>query len=295
MEKKNRLILFALLLLGFLTYASSLQNEFLAWDDDWFVQENPYVNELSTEKVANSFSEFFKGQYSPVTALVMAVQYAAGDGTPAIFHWFSLFLHLLNAYLVFLISTWIFKNKLPALLLTALFILHPMQVESVSWISAQKLLISATFFLFSLLFYVNYLKKGLKISYLILSFLFFLISFLAKEQALMLSVLIIAFDYLHGRKMLDKRLILEKIPFLLAALVMGLVTLASARSGEFFSENNDKPGFIGNWPILPTVMCYMFTNCFSPTRFQPFILIQAKRRSLTYLIGSICSSCRWCF
>lgn len=259
MEKKSTLILAGLLLLGFLVYVPSLKNEFVAWDDDWFVTENPFVNELSAERISDSFTEFYNGQYSPVTAFVMALEFKLGHGTPAIFHWVSLLLHLLNAVLVYRILLTIFKKSIPVLLITAVFILHPMQVESVSWISAQKLLISTSFLLLSLWFYQKYLHKQLKFLYLAFTFLFFVLSFFAKEQGLVIAVLIIAFDYLHGRQLWSKRVILEKIPFLLAALAMGLVTIASARSGEFFTENTDKPGLVGQFAYSSySYMLYLY-------------------------------------
>lgn len=243
-EKQLKSWLAGLFLLTILVYAGSLRNGYVAWDDDWFVQQNPYVTNLSMENQMHSFTSFYNGQYSPVTAFIMGLQYWLGGSSPVLFHVISLIFHLLNGWLVYLLSRFIFKKGLPALLITGVFLLHPMQTESISWISAQKVLIYSFFFLLSLLSYTRYLASGYKIRHLFYTGLFFLISFLAKEQAFTLSISLIALDYLHHRNLLSKKVIMEKLPFILFSVVMGLVTLASAKTGEFYAADKEKPGLL---------------------------------------------------
>lgn len=243
-EKQVKGWLAGIFLLTLIVYAGSVRNGYVAWDDDWFVQQNPYVTDLSIGNQLHSFTSFYNGQYSPLTALVMGIEFKLGGSSPVVFHLMSLLFHLLNGWLVFLLSRFIFKKSLPALLITGVFLLHPMQTESISWISAQKVLIYSTFFLLSLVSYTRYLSSGYKRPYLLYTGLFFFLSFLAKEQAFTLSISLLALDYLHQRNLLSKKVLLEKLPFILVSVVMGLITLASTKTGEFYSADKDKPGVL---------------------------------------------------
>ncbi len=235
----KQLVLYAVLfaLAGFMVYWSSLSHGFVRWDDDWFVYDNPYVNDFSFDRIGSLFSEFYQGQYSPVTALIMAGQYALGEGSASVFHWVSLLLHLLNTALVFRIFRRLSENDWVALLTAGMFMLHPVQVESVSWISAQKVLNFSFFFLLALDQYVSYVKKIQPRRSLLLFYLFFTLSFLAKEQAVTLALTTFGIDYLLRRDFKDKKVYWEKIPLFLLALVMGLITIYSTQSGEFLQDS----------------------------------------------------------
>lgn len=233
-----------LMLLTVLVYSQALSHSWVAWDDDWFVQENPVVKDLSIPQIAKAFTSYYKGQYSPLTGIIMGLEYQASKGSPSLLHLFSIIFHLINAFLVYKLSLFVMKQHWPALLISAIFLLHPLQAESIGWISAQKVLIYASFFLLSLYAYTRYLQSNYQIRYLIYTFLFFILSFLAKEQAFMLSVSLIAFDYLHNRKLLSARVIYEKIPFLAVSFIMGLITLASVKTGEFYLADKEKPDFL---------------------------------------------------
>lgn len=239
-SKNNILWLSVLLIFTFIIYTPSFDNEYVKWDDDWMVYENPDVVNFSGASMAHAFSEFYNGQYSPVCTLSLAVQYAIGEGKPLTFHLFGILYHLLNIVLVFWLIQLFFKNRFMAFTVATLFAVHSLQVESVTWISAQKVILYTIFFLASCISYINYVKEK-KVLFYILSMIFFALSFLAKEQAVTLAVTLVAIDFIMQRKLLDKKVILEKIPFFIMAIIMGIVTIYSSRTGEFFTDENKKP------------------------------------------------------
>ncbi len=233
--------LIALIICTFVVFIPSLQNGYVNWDDDWFIQENPQVLNLSLETLPALFGEFYKGQYAPVTTLLLAIEFHAGGGQPFMLHLFSLLFHLLNIFLVFLIIDVLVKNKKVALLTAALFALQPLQAESVGWISAQKVVLYTSFFLLSIWYYIRYVQQNYKLSYLLLSLLFFVLSFLSKEQAVTLAISILGIDYMLDRKLLSKKVIIEKVPYFVFAIIMGLVTIQASKTGEFFQEGKSFP------------------------------------------------------
>jgi tetratricopeptide (TPR) repeat protein len=238
---KDRIWLLAILIGTAILYLSSLNNGFVDWDDDWYIQQNPQITELTLASVPDLFTEFYKGQYAPVTTLLLGIEYKLGSGNPAIMHITSLLLHLLNILLVFTILRSLKLNPVSSLLAAALFALHPMQVESVSWISAQKVVLYTLFFLLALIYYIKYVQSAYQSKYLILVFLFFILSFLSKEQAVTLSISLIAIDYYLQRNLFSKKVILEKIPFLIVSVILGIITIQASKTGEFFQPDKSFP------------------------------------------------------
>ncbi len=241
-NKKSVMWLAGIFVLSIIVFSPALNNGFVAWDDDWYVYENPQITNLSLSTIPALFTEFYKGQYGPVSTLILGTEYHIGNNNPVVFHIGSLLFHLINIALVFWLMQIMFRKLNISIIVGVLFAIHGMQSEAVAWISAQKVVLFTMFFLASLISYINYLNKK-KLKYYWLSMLWFIISFMAKEQAVTLSLSLIAIDYLYGRKLLSKKVIVEKLPFLILALVMGIVTIYSSRTGEFFTKDKSYPFF----------------------------------------------------
>jgi len=63
-------------LVTLLSFFSSLDNNFVNWDDDRYVTENPLVKDLSWERIQSIFSSFHLTNYHPLTLLSFSLQYA---------------------------------------------------------------------------------------------------------------------------------------------------------------------------------------------------------------------------
>lgn len=235
-----------LLLLGVVLYFSMLDNWYsgFAGDDDWMVYENLQVFDLSFGNVKGYFSSFYRGQYSPLNTLSYGVIYHFFGINPLYFHGFSLILHVCNSLLVLqLVRTLlIVRNKnssfsdtandssIIAFVVAVLFLVHPMQVESVVWVSASKVLLYSFFLLSSLVFYLWYIDTSKKI-YFFLTIILFVLAFGAKEQTVVFPLLLVLVDWYLGRDLKGKKIIMEKIPFFLLSLCFGIVTLFAQQSG----------------------------------------------------------------
>lgn len=209
-------------------YMHSLGNGFLMrWDDRWMVF-NDYTTNFSWENTVNIFTTFYTGQYSPINQWIFSLIYHFWGFNPTTFHLLSLVLHIGCACLVgFIIGC--FVNRKIAWIVALLFATHPLQVESVAWISASKILVYSFFYLLAIRFYIAYVRKGMMVYYLAV-FLCFILSFGGKEQAVTLPVCLLVFDALLKRNFKDKMIWQEKIPLFLLAFFFAYVTLLSHAS-----------------------------------------------------------------
>jgi protein O-mannosyl-transferase len=219
-----------LLLIGLATvivYARSVGYGLIYnWDDAGYILKNEYIRSLSLDSIAQMFSSFYMHNYHPLTTLTYAIEYSIAGESSWIYHLNNLAFHLINTWLVFLLIKKLFRGKeIPALLVAALFALHPMHVESVAWVSERKDVLYTLFYLLALIFYVKYLETG-RIKDFILTALFFVMSCLSKSAAVTLPVLLFALDYLWKRP-LNVKIVVEKIPLFLVSLVFGILAIRS--------------------------------------------------------------------
>ena len=200
--------------------------DILNWDDEGYILNNPLLKEFSVEKL---LTLFWMGNYHPLTMLFFTIGYKLAGFHGLFFHLVNLIFHLINVYLVFMLIEKLVKNNLFVAMLTALlFGIHPMHIESVAWISELKDVLYATFFLLSLNMYIQYADQGGKMRYAG-SLFFFLLSLLAKGQAVVLTPVVILVDIIRKRKY-TMAVIAEKIPFLVFSICFGFLALMAQKS-----------------------------------------------------------------
>jgi protein O-mannosyl-transferase len=228
----NFLIIAGLLIVTYLVFSNSLHGKFLSWDDNVYVTGNKDIHGLGLSNLKMFFSNYYCGNFQPLTIFSYALEYAvAGTRSTFLYHFDNLLLHLINVLLVFFLIRLFIKNSWVAALTALLFAIHPLRVESVSWISERKDVLYACFFLLSLISYHFYLRPltpspPRPLFYYALVTLFFLLSGLSKSAATVLPLVLFLMDYLYRRK-ISWMLFLEKIPLLAIALIFGILALKS--------------------------------------------------------------------
>jgi tetratricopeptide (TPR) repeat protein len=260
---KNKNLLIVSFLVSFITilvYLPTLQNDFVNWDDPYYVYENKHIQSLNLRFVNWIFKTFHAGNWHPLTLLSHAMDYALWGLNPLGHHLTSIIFHGLNTFLVFIIvthllncfddkrqGTLIIKNKkisfnlsLLAPVTTALiFGIHPLHVESVSWISERKDVLCAFFFLLAILSYLSYtyseVGKRKKSYFLCLSF--FIFALMSKPMAVTLPVVLIIMDIYPLERLkvkqlftLQRRVLIEKIPFFALSLFSLIITMLAQQS-----------------------------------------------------------------
>ena len=222
------------LILTYLVYTPALKNSITGWDDSNYITENNDIRELNSAFIKKSFSPhtgYVMGNYHPITMISYAVEYKISKLDPKTYHTNNVLLHLINGILVYLFI-WLLSGRiLVAFITAALFLLHPMHVESVAWISERKDLLYCLFEMAALSAYILYIRKEKSIYY-ILCFIFFILALLSKAMAVAMVGILPLLDFYFNRKLTRTKVILEKIPFLIVGVIAGLVAIQAQNEFE---------------------------------------------------------------
>ena len=242
-SKNKKFLLIAILLLTIMVYFPTFTSDFTNWDDGGYITENQLIHNLSFENVKTIFTEYFISNYHPLTLLSLSLDFQIAGQNPFVFHFVNVLLHLINIVLVFWMIFLILEiiglsNKTEIALITAaLFAVHTLHVESVSWISERKDLLYSMFFLASIIQYLKFVKSKKNKNY-IFSLLFFILSLLSKGMAVSLALSLIAIDLVLKRKILSKKVLLEKIPYFILSLIFGIVALHAQQTGDAIADGS---------------------------------------------------------
>src|SRR5437016_4458077 len=208
--------------LTILTYRPALHGGFV-WDDDRYVTHNHLLT-VPDGLRRIWFSLDAPSQYFPLTYTVLRIERSLWDLNPAGYHWINIFLHLGNALLVWCILA---RLQIPgAWLAAAIFALHPVQVETVAWISELKNVLMGFFFLLTLLAWIEYvdvIAKQRRVFY-IGSLVFYLLALTAKSTACTLPAALLLILWLK-KKPIGRRALFEIIPFIVLAVGVGSVAV----------------------------------------------------------------------
>lgn len=233
------LLRYALLILAvLLAYAKIFKAGFINWDDPEYVLQNPDITSFSWEHISNWFSHFYVGNYQPFTVLSYAIDFAIGKDQPFVYHVVNILLHTVNALMIFVLAKKLFGSEWVALFAGLLFALHPVQTECVSWIAERKTVLFGFFYLLSMLVYIKYVRCEKKVT-LLLVYFFIISALLSKPAAVTIPFSLFAIDIWIQRSFKSKNIWLEKLPVLLAAIAIGIVTLKAQNAYGFLNGNRD--------------------------------------------------------
>lgn len=213
-------------LASFVVYFVSLDFYYLInSDDSAYIFRNPYLQGLSLANTAAIFSNLHFGDYLPVNLLSYSWDFTWWGFNPFGYHLTQVILHALNACLLFAILHLLAVPERARWLGVLIFVVHPVQVESVVWVSERKNLLSSLFILLSLWFYLRHaMSIQFRRSYYYFCLLAFTLALLSKSKSVMLPCVFVLLDFLVLKR---KVMVMEKIPFFLLSLLAGLATIAS--------------------------------------------------------------------
>ena len=217
------ILLMVVILITALLYHGSLKGEFLSYDDTDNITGNMLIRNLSPGSLPAYFRSTSLFMYSPLTFISYGVDYKISGMDPFFYRLTNLLSHLVNVLLVYLLGFLLLKRNTYALVVAAFFALHPANADAVAWISSRSNLLATCFSLVTLVLYIHYVRRTNYIFY-IFSFVAFLFALLSKSAAVMLPFTLFLIDFLESRK-LNAKLILEKVPFFAAALLIGLLAI----------------------------------------------------------------------
>jgi|GEM_PF-2920357 len=305
-----------ILVISCLIYLPALYFAPFVYDDDFHVFSNFDVNRADS---LEGFFYFIKNSLTPIPFLVWkAIAYTFGNQQTWAFRLFNIIIHSLNGYLILKLSL-TFWNKLNddklkeygnayqfACLTTAIYLIHPTQVESVIWISSLRGLLATSFSLLSLRYFFKLDNFGddekvvegkSGASFLSLTF-FFILGLLCKPTIapiIIFGILLLS----NIKKKLDKVTI-----GLLGNLVLAALFLSFIHTSDVFSQYlKNMPFSLKSQLFLSSLSTYL-VNLLLPFRLNfdyqinPFVisyLLETKQTGALFIISTLfmglCLSC----
>ncbi|MFH0818845.1 MAG: hypothetical protein V1898_02525 [Patescibacteria group bacterium] len=188
------LIFFGFLSLALIVYFRSLSIYFLSDDFGYILlgRETSFVNSFKLICQENSLGSG-SGLFRPLVDMAFIIAYKIFKLNPVGYHIISLLLHSAMGWLFYLLVYKISDNQKLGLLSGGLFIIYPMNIESVVWLSNWTTLISSFFILLAMNFYWLF-RRHKKSIFWCLTLLTVVFSLLAKETAVILPLALIGLD-----------------------------------------------------------------------------------------------------
>lgn len=218
-ESNSILLLIVFILISFAVFFPTYFNLDFFWDDERFIFSNPSLMQapdlLSFWNVKSDFYKSWPLGYSIFWALIKTFP----EISIGIFKTINIVFHGLNGWLVHkLLKQLNFKYTiLPAII----FLIHPLHVETVSWIFQLLTILSFTFFILSFIYLLKFLDESKKMFY-VLSFVLFVFSIWTKSIAILAPFLYFVILWTKKSR-LSKYAFL--IPFFIASFYIGMVNL----------------------------------------------------------------------
>lgn len=246
-QSKPIFIWLAFLFVVLIAYGQSLGTWFVSDDFHWLMIARD--TELSGRIFLTNYEGVnYGGSYNPLLVLIFKFFYALFGTKYIWYHLISLLLQTSNAYLLCLLAKKIFKlvnidNERHWAIVTAwLFMLWPIHVETIYWLSAWPHLWVTLFYLLSLLFYFKF-RQNNKATSLWLAWLFFIVALLIKEIAISLPFIILLWEiYLHSSKIKSANSLIKfwlvPVYFTILLVVMGLRYVATGLLFGYYGEHS---------------------------------------------------------
>ena len=252
-----------LFVVGFLIYANSFANGFFA-DDYYQIVDNPFIHSLENIPRFFTGSTFYTGgeelsgnYYKPILTTTFSFLYAIFGMNPSGYHIFQVFLHILNATLVYFLCVQYFK-KFTSFFLALLFLTHPINNEVVVYIANLQ---DSLFLFFGLSAFIiqkkfSFLFKNIVVGTLLL------LSLLSKETGVLFLIIIFADQFLHEKKGVRKFLLIGTTVFVIYSVMRFVVAQV------FFNTLTTAPimqlSFFDRMLHIPYIFLYYLKTFFFP-------------------------------
>lgn len=281
--------IFIIIAVTLIIYSRSFFNDFVFWDDDSYLHNNPYIKSLSIDNLYRIFTMPYFANYHPLTTLSYAVEYHFFGLNPQPYHIANVIIHLLSTWLLYVFIMRLSGQKTTALVTAFIFALHPMHVESVAWISERKDVLYTLFFIAGLNNYIKYLKNNKRIEGLFIAFLFFSASVMSKSAAVVFPLVMVLLAYYIRKKFVLKDILIS-IPFFAVSLFFGILALNTQHD----AMGADKLSHMYTLIEKMVLVCYgaffyiiRFVIPYGFSTFHPYPIVTSGTLPFVYYIAPI--------
>lgn len=217
--KKDLLTCFGLLLTVWAVFYPLAASDYVRFDDPGYVYNDALVAKGWTiPGIERALVGVHNAGWHPLTTLSHMTDVQLFGLSPGPHHAVNVLLHSFSVLLLYALGLALFASRPVALIVAALWAVHPLHVEPVAWISSRKDVLSTLFLLASMLVYTRYAARPSWRRYLAL-LACFACALMSKGTAVMLPILLLLLDYWPLKRIENLRdswhRLLEKVPLLL--------------------------------------------------------------------------------
>jgi tetratricopeptide (TPR) repeat protein len=226
-------------------FTQTLRYDFVNYDDPSYVYQNARITSgFSLPNVAWAFTHIHSENWHPLTTITHMLDCQLYGLKAGGHHFTNVLLHTVAVALLFLALQRMTDALWRSAFVAAVFAIHPLHVESVAWIAERKDVLSAVFFMLTLLAYFHYTRAPSIGRYLILA-LVVALGLMSKPMLVTLPFVLLLLDYwplgrfeasrADGGRQLSQ-LIAEKIPLIVLSAVSSIVTFLAQRGAIGWTE-----------------------------------------------------------
>ena len=224
-----------LVIATFIAYMQVLKYGFItSFDDTEYLTSNWNIKAgLTKESIVWAFSTSYASNWHPVTWLSHMLDYEFYGLEPFGHHLTSLLFHIINTLLLFGVLLKMTGALWRSGLVAVLFALHPLNVESVAWVSERKNVLSTFFLLLTLWAYIKYVDKKNARNYLLVV-LFLALGLMSKPMLVTLPFVLLLLDFWPLKRFGEvrpARLVFEKVPLFILLIGSCVATFIAQKSG----------------------------------------------------------------
>lgn len=226
---------FILLAAIILAYFPALDNNFIFWDDQYYVTQNIYISKPTFSHLKVLLTKAISLNYHPITMLSLwSNSYFFGIESATPFIVTNLVIHSVASIALFhLLASLIRSHIWLSIFISLVFAIHPVHIESVIWVSERKDVLYALFFFLSLHQYIKYIDSN-RWTHYIFAIVLFIFSCLSKGMAVSLVPVLFLIDFYKKKSSISIKGILQKSPFIVFGIIFGLLTVNIQGGGNFF-------------------------------------------------------------
>jgi len=229
-------------------FGQTLAHPLLVYDDSVFVTDNPRVTAgLTFEGLRWAIADGPFGEWYPLAMLSHMLDCQLFGLNAWGHHLTNVLLHAGTSIGLFLVWRRFTGAHWQSALVATLFAVHPQHVESVAWVAERRDVLSGLFFVLTLAAYFSYAGHGRTPARFALVVTLFALGLLAKPMLITVPPLLLLLDYWplrrfgmaelaaasdHSARSSLRRLLVEKLPLVLLAVVVALVTLRTHAAGH---------------------------------------------------------------
>jgi tetratricopeptide (TPR) repeat protein len=257
-----------LTVLVFAIYGQTANHEFINFDDDVYIYDNPHIESgLTLKNIQWAFTDAYGGNWHPLTWVSHMVDIQIFGKNPGAHHLINAGLHLINSCLLFFILRKATGCLWKSALVAVFFAVHPLRVESVAWAAERKDVLSAFFGFSAIGAYLSYVQKSNLLRYIWVAFLFVL-SLLAKPMLVTLPILFIILDFWPLQRIFQgsnsslnitnlRSKIFEKLPLLILVGFSSWVTFKAQFLGSSVKSLEEFPIWIRACNVFESYVAYV--------------------------------------